>query len=93
MKKLLVEISDEDYELLKSDKYETLTVKRRALLADSILNSVRNGHTVDNKACTTYSEYKKEVIKALNKKDSAKLEELRNEDITWYRDVLTDLYK
>lgn len=91
--KVLVEISDEDYELLKSDKYETLTVKRRALLADNILNGVRNGQVVDNKVRTTYSEYKKEVIKALSEKDSAKLEELHNEDITWYRDVLNDLYK
>lgn len=91
--KVLVEIPDEEYELLKSDKYETLTIKRQVLLADNILNSVRKGQTVDNKVCTTYSEYKKEVIKALNEKDDAKLKELRNEDITWYRDVLTDLYK
>ena len=41
--KVLAEISDEDYELLKYDKYETLTIKRQVLLANNILNSVRKG--------------------------------------------------
>ena len=41
----------------------------------------------------TYSEYKKELIAAIEADDVQKKNELYNLDITWYRDVLEDLHR